>query len=146
MIWSAGFFDGEGSTVLSPPAPVRRTRPNGQARTDYPVLRLSVSQSWTREPLDRFADALTISRSRIWGPHRDRTTLKYTLGIDSLEALRVFVQIEPWLCDTKRRQGDLAIVGWATALQGPRTYVRGGKADRRSLALQAIRNSRRYQT
>lgn len=109
--WAAGFFDGEGTTLL-----------NG----GYP--RMSVGQV-DREALDHLSTALGMGR--VVGPHApppNKPNWSYhfywhLVGFERVQAALAFMW--PWLGTVKRRQAA-AVLGASVTLKRPRGLCNSG--------------------
>lgn len=94
LAWAAGFFDGEGSSVLS------------HRKTGWKTLMMSIGQVH-REPLDRF-DRATDNIGSVVGPYKQRKEGHqpyYQWVVTGLEPCQtVMTMLWPWLCSIKREQ------------------------------------------
>jgi hypothetical protein len=96
LAWAAGFFDGEGSSVLA-------HRKTGWKNCDVQVAQVH------REPLDRF-DRATGCIGILRGPYPRREGwqpiyLWRTTGLDQCQS--IMTMLWPWLCSVKREQWDV---------------------------------------
>lgn len=101
LAWAAGFFDGEGSAVLSPSA-------GGKL-----YARVSIGQN-TREALDRFCAAVGVGK--VYGPYTSNVPFKYQVnGVESVRGIAD--ALGPFLCSVKREQ-FAAVIAYALSQPG----------------------------
>lgn len=101
LIWSAGFFDGDGHVSFL-------KKPH--------KLRIMMWQSGKRTHLERFEAAVGVGR--IYGPYKrkDRDIqIQFFFEARGEDAHRVFELISPWLSEPKRERFEIAIAAEATA-------------------------------
>lgn len=97
IAWAAGFFDGEGSTILG------RQRP-GKGK---PFIRISISQK-EREALDKFRNAMRVGK--VYGPY-GRADQGFAFHYVALgdKAHYALLLMWPHLGELKRFQAEVVI-------------------------------------
>lgn len=129
LAWAAGLFDGEGCTYLS----------RGKRVRDRPTVVLSITQSFDREVLDRFAAA--VGDGSVSGPVNESGTgigprWNYRLQSTS-RSLVALGWLWPWLGRVKRAQALGVIDGFEQLMPG--SYSRPSKLVQLGGALDSFR-------
>lgn len=98
LAWAAGLFDGEGSTYLS----YANTH-----RYSNPIIKVSISQSYSPEVLIRFQAAVRVGK--IYGPFKGKENPYWRYQATCNKAFRMLYLIWPYLSSVKRQQAKKAI-------------------------------------
>lgn len=130
LAWAAGFFDGEGSTVLAG-ANSRRVHPATGRRRDYPTPSVSISQHNTPECLERFRAAVG-GVGRIDGPriYRQFDSPRWTYAARTHESAQAVVAaLWPFLSTPKRDQAHAVFLAYNVDAQGRRRWSRKSRRN-----------------
>lgn len=126
LAWAAGFFDGEGSTMVH----------SDESRPGYLRLEVSVPQSGHDTGIPALLvhfQAAVGGMGRIAGPER-RDVYKWVSG-GRLEAIAVVAFLWSHLGPVKRRQANDAIRAFLAQYEVPAMVARAGRHERRVLEL-----------
>lgn len=127
LAWAAGFFDGEGTAVLT------NTHPRITAATGNPKdrlgVRLAVTQHYRPDTIHRFHRAVR-GLGRVSGPHSSRGTAfhpRWDWHCTRIsDVLAVVPMLWPFLSEPKREQIERAMRPWIAEFATIRRYSRKG--------------------
>lgn len=124
LAWAAGFFDGEGTCVLTNTNPKRFISATGKPKERIGV-RLAVTQHYRPDTIHRFHAALG-GLGRINGPHSSPGTAGHPRWewccTRNHEVLAVVPLLWSFLSEPKREQIRRAMCPWIADLQLRRPY------------------------
>lgn len=125
LAWAAGFFDGEGTAVLTNTRPIpSRIGVRSQERIG---VRLAVTQHYRPDTVIRFHESVG-GLGRITGPHSSKGTAWHPRWDWSAtriaHVLAVVPMLWPFLSEPKRDQIERCMLPWIADLQVRRNYTR----------------------